>query len=109
MWLTQFGEEETVRLMECNNQRPTFSLRFDTILSYVPFDYEYEEYALCSDMTSWHIVFVDIHLIVTLSLWCFNRANSAQGVSREDLTAELEKLEVSCSECLFLYSVEQCG
>lgn len=27
-WLTQFGEEETIRLMECNNRRPTFSLRF---------------------------------------------------------------------------------
>ncbi|KAG0575956.1 hypothetical protein KC19_5G043500 [Ceratodon purpureus] len=56
MWLTQFGEEETVRLMECNNQRPTFSLR----------------------------------------------ANSARGVSRQDLIAELDKLEVSHMESPYL-------
>lgn len=37
LWLNQFGEEETVRLMECNNQRPTFSLRFDTFVISVIF------------------------------------------------------------------------
>lgn len=45
LWLTQFGEEETVRLMECNNQRPTFSLRFDTIFASVLFDLVCEENA----------------------------------------------------------------
>jgi 16S rRNA C967 or C1407 C5-methylase (RsmB/RsmF family) len=37
LWLTQFGEEEAVRLMECNNQRPTFSLRFDMFVICVAF------------------------------------------------------------------------
>lgn len=56
LWFTQFGEDETVRLMECNNQRPKFSLR----------------------------------------------ANSARGVSKQELIAELDKLEVSYSESPYL-------
>lgn len=30
-WLIQLGEEETVLLMECNNRRPTFALRYGFI------------------------------------------------------------------------------
>jgi 16S rRNA C967 or C1407 C5-methylase (RsmB/RsmF family) len=55
-WMAQFGEGNTVRLMECNNRRPIFALR----------------------------------------------ANSAQGVSRTDLTSELEKLEVAHVESPYL-------
>lgn len=65
LWLTQFGEEETVRLMECNNQRPTFSLRFDTILTYVPFDLDWGGYVFVNlvwQATSLHDFNVDLHL-----------------------------------------------